>query len=131
MANQRRLACARGAAHRLTGEAWGSRPDWECCEGQLGLGGMPFSPVTFGECDKIQVASGLDCRNEAPPSVALCPRMGPLPRCGCAVERAWVQVAREAVGPVGWVVAQQDRTTAPQVHADDRRDLVVAEAGGR
>ena len=41
---------------------------------------------------------------------------------------AWVQVAREAVGPEGRVVPQQwlartTVTTAPQVHADDRRRL--------
>ena len=47
-----------------------------------------------------------------------CPRTGLLPRRGFVLERAWVQVAREAVGPEGWVVPQQwlSRTTAPQVH---------------
>ena len=54
-----------------------------------------------------------------------CPRTGLLPRRGFVVERAWVQVAREAVGPEGRVVPQQwlSRTTAPQVHPDDRRRL--------
>jgi len=35
-----------------------------------------------------------------------CPRTGLLPRRGFVVERAWVQVAREAVGPEGRVVPQ-------------------------
>ena len=54
-----------------------------------------------------------------------CPRTGLLPRRGFVVERAWVQVAREAVGPEGRVVPQQwlSRTTAPQVHPGDRRRL--------
>ncbi|CAE7943931.1 unnamed protein product [Symbiodinium sp. KB8] len=41
------------------------------------------------------------------------------------VERAWAQVAREAVGPEGRVVPQQwlAHTTAPQVRTDDRRRL--------
>jgi len=51
--------------------------------------------------------------------------MGLLPRRGFVVERAWVQVAREAVGPEGRVEPQQwlAHTTAPQVPADDRRRL--------
>ena len=36
-----------------------------------------------------------------------CPRTGLLPRRGFVVERAWVQVAREAVGSEGRVVPQQ------------------------
>ncbi|CAE7567426.1 unnamed protein product [Symbiodinium necroappetens] len=54
-----------------------------------------------------------------------CPRKGLLPRRGFVVERAWVQVAREAVSPEGRVVPQQwlEHTTAPQVRADDRRRL--------
>ena len=54
-----------------------------------------------------------------------CPRTGLLPRRGFVVERAWVQVAREAVGPEGRVVPQQwlAHTTAPQVRTDDRRRL--------
>ena len=58
-----------------------------------------------------------------------CPRTGLLPRRGFVVERAWVQVAREAVGPEGRVVPQPwlSRTTAPQVHPGDcrRLDFVV------
>ena len=54
-----------------------------------------------------------------------CPRTGLLARRAKIVERAWVRVAREAVGSDGqqWLV----RTTAPGVPADDRRrlDLVV------
>ena len=64
-----------------------------------------------------------------------CPRTGLLPRRGFVVERAWVQVAREAVGPEGRVVPQQwlSRTTAPQGHPDDRRrlDFVVYGATSR
>ena len=46
-----------------------------------------------------------------------CPRTGLLPRRGFVLERAWVQVAREAVGAEGRVVPQQwlARTTAPLV----------------
>ena len=58
-----------------------------------------------------------------------CPRTGLLARRAKIVERAWVQVAREAVGSEGQVVPQQwlANTTAPQVGAQDRRrlDLVV------
>ena len=49
--------------------------------------------------------------------------------CQKLVERAWVRVAREAVGAEGQVVPQQwlAHTTAPDVPAGDRRrfDLVV------
>ena len=52
-----------------------------------------------------------------------------LARRAKVVERAWVRVAREAVGAEGQVVAQQwlTHTTATGVPADDRRrlDLVV------
>ena len=58
-----------------------------------------------------------------------CPRTGLLARRAKIVERAWVRVAREAVGSDGQVIPQQwlVRTTAPGVPADDRRrlDLVV------
>ena len=51
------------------------------------------------------------------------------------LERAWVQVAREAVGPKGRVVPQWwlANTTAPGVAADDRRrlDLVIYGASPR
>ena len=67
--------------------------------------------------------------------VLACQRTGLLPRRGFVVERAWVQVAREAVGPEGRVVPQQwlSRTTAPRVHPDDRRrlDFVVYGATSR
>ena len=79
-------------------------------------------------------------------ALPLCPsRCGPNPGCGGTVdafgdhalasrrakivERAWVRVAREAVGPEGQVVPQQwlAHTTAPSVQPQDRRrlDLVV------
>ena len=58
-----------------------------------------------------------------------CPRTGLLARRAKIVERAWVQVARAAVGSEGQVVPQPwlANTTAPQVGAQDRRrlDLVV------
>ena len=58
-----------------------------------------------------------------------CPRTGLLARRAKTVERAWVRVAREAVGPEGQVVPQQwlVHTTAPGGQAADRRrlDLVV------
>jgi len=46
-----------------------------------------------------------------------CPRMGLLARCAKIVERAWVRVAREAVGPDGHVIPEQSlvHTTAPGV----------------
>ena len=58
-----------------------------------------------------------------------CPRTGLLARRAKIVERAWVRVAREAVGAEGQVVPQQwlAHTSAPDVPSDDRRrlDLVV------
>ena len=58
-----------------------------------------------------------------------CPRTGLLARRAKIVERAWVRVAREAVGPEGQVAPQQllARTTAPGVRTGDQRrlDLVV------
>ena len=58
-----------------------------------------------------------------------CTRTGLIARRAKIVERAWVRVAREAVGPHGQVVPQQwlAHTTAPNVRSDDRRrlDLVV------
>ena len=64
-----------------------------------------------------------------------CPRTGLLARRAKTVERAWVGVAREAVGPDGQVVPQQwlAHTTAPGIRPDDRRrlDLVVYGAAPR
>ena len=61
-----------------------------------------------------------------------CPRTGLLARRAKIVERAWVRVAREAVGADGQVVPQQwlCATTAPGVAPDDRRrlDLVICGA---
>ena len=58
-----------------------------------------------------------------------CPCTGLLARRAKLVERAWVRVAREAVGSEGQVVPQQwlAHTTAPNVGAQDRRrlDLVM------
>ena len=54
-----------------------------------------------------------------------CPRTGLLARRAKTVERAWIRVARKAVGPEGQVVPQQwlVHTTAPGVAATDRRRL--------
>ena len=54
-----------------------------------------------------------------------CPRTGLLARRAKVVERAWVQVAWEAVGPESQVVPQQwlAHTTAPGVQPQDRRRL--------
>ena len=64
-----------------------------------------------------------------------CPRTGLLARRAKIVERAWVRVAREAVGLDGQVVPQQRlaHTTALGVPSDDRRrlDLVVYGAAPR
>ena len=51
-----------------------------------------------------------------------CPRTGLLARRGFVLERAWIEVVREAIGPEGRVVPQQwlANTTAPAVAADDR-----------
>jgi len=60
-----------------------------------------------------------------------CPRTGLLARRAKVVERAWVRVAREAMGAEGQVVPQQwlARTTAPNVGAQDRRRLDVVVYG--
>ena len=64
-----------------------------------------------------------------------CPRTGLLARRAKAVERAWVRVAREAVGSDGQVIPQQwlVHTTTPGVPADARRrlNLVVSGATSR
>ena len=61
--------------------------------------------------------------------ILACSRTGLLARRAKVVERAWVRVAREAVGAEGHVVPQQwlTYTTAPGVPASDRRrlDLMV------
>ena len=56
---------------------------------------------------------------------AACPRTGLLARRAKPLERAWIRVVREAVGPEGQVVPQQwlVRTPAPGVDPDDRRRL--------
>ena len=58
-----------------------------------------------------------------------CPRTGLLARRAKILERAWVRVAREAVGADGQVIPQQwlAHTTAPNVDPTDRRrlDLVI------
>ena len=61
-----------------------------------------------------------------------CPRTGLLARRAKIVERAWVRVAREAVGAEGQVVPQQGlaHTTAPDVSSDDRKRLDLVVYGG-
>ena len=67
--------------------------------------------------------------------VLACPRTGLLARRGFVLERAWIHVVREAIGPEGRVVPQQwlANTTAPGVAADDRRwlDFVIYGAAAR
>ena len=57
-----------------------------------------------------------------------CPRTGLLARRAKVVERAWIRVAREAVGPEGHIVPQPwlAHTTAPRVEPTDRRRLCLA-----
>ena len=115
--------------------------------GWAARGGLAFSHTRRAKHD-------LDSASHAPgfaPSLAATPAPEPPPvrpkpgvrpggrRTGgpCAglsrrakvVERAWLRVAREAVGPEGQVVPQQwlAHTTAPGVRPDDRRrlDMVV------
>ena len=67
---------------------------------------------------------------------AACPRSGLIQRRAKPVERAWIRVTREAVGPEGHVVPQRWLShTTTEVAADDHRrlDLVVygAHAMGR
>ena len=56
---------------------------------------------------------------------AACPRTGLLARRAKPLERAWIRVVREAVGPEGQVVPQQwlVRAPAPGVDPDDSRRL--------
>ena len=56
---------------------------------------------------------------------AVCPRTGLLPRRGFVLQRAWVHVLCEAVGPEGRVVPQQwlANTTVRGVAVDDRQRL--------
>ena len=56
-----------------------------------------------------------------------CPRTGLLARRAKVVERAWIRVAREPVGPEGQVIPQQwfAHTTAPNVEPTDGRRLDV------
>ena len=56
---------------------------------------------------------------------AACPRTGLLARRAKPLERAWIRVVREALGPECQVVPQQwlVRTPAPGVDPDDRRRL--------
>ena len=61
-----------------------------------------------------------------------CPRTGLLARRAKVVERAWIRVAREAVGPEGHIVPQPwlAHTTAPRVEPTDRRRLDLAHLWG-
>ena len=54
-----------------------------------------------------------------------CPRTGLLARRAKVVERAWVRVAREAVGPEGHVVPQQWLVTGPNDGNRRQLDLIV------
>ncbi|CAE7584665.1 unnamed protein product [Symbiodinium natans] len=85
---------------------------------------MPL-PLCHGRCGP---APGCGAQIDRLGDHALaCPRTGLLARRAKVVERAWVRVAREAVGAEGQVVPQQwlVHTTAPGVRAEDRRRLDV------
>ena len=86
---------------------------------------LPIAPNRCG-------GEGPGCKNVADAfgdHALACPQTGLLARRAKVVERAWVRVAREAVGPEGQVVQQQwlAHTTAVGVDARDRRrlDLVI------
>ena len=86
---------------------------------------LPLGPATCG-----QEGHGCGRRLDAWGDHALaCPRTGYLAKRAKLIERAWIAVCREAVGPEGHVVPQQwlTHTSAPGVPASDRRrlDLVV------
>ena len=86
---------------------------------------LPLGPAICG-----QEGHGCGRRLDAWGDHALaCPRTGYLAKWAKLVERAWIAVCREAVGPEGHVVPQQwlMHTSAPGVLASDRRrlDLVV------
>ena len=91
---------------------------------------LPLCPIRCGP--------GPGCGQRVDPlgdHALACPRTGLLARRAKTVERAWVRVAREAVGPDGQVVPQQwlAHTTVPGIRPDDRRrlDLVVYSATPR
>ena len=86
---------------------------------------LPLGPATCG-----QEGHGCGRRLDAWGDHALaCPSTGYLAKRAKLVERAWIAVCRDAVGPEGHVVPQQwlTHTSAPGVLASDRRrlDLVV------
>ena len=81
-------------------------------------------PVAQGRCGARGPGCGaaVDVHGD---HYAACPRTGLLARRAKPLERAWIRVAREALGPEGQVVPQQwlVRTPAPGVDPDDRRRL--------
>ena len=85
---------------------------------------MPL-PISHGRCGPTHGCGGQVDRFGD--HALACLRTGLLARRAKTLEHAWVRVAREAVGAEGQVVPQQwlVHTTAPGVHADDRRRLDV------
>ena len=85
---------------------------------------MPL-PISHGRCGPTQ-SCGRQVDRFGDHALA-CPRTGLLARTAKTLEHAWVRVTREAVGAEGQVVPQQwlVHTTAPGLHADDRRRLDV------
>ena len=84
---------------------------------------LPLGPTTCG-----QETHGCGRRFDAWGDHALaCPRTGYLAKRAKLIERAWIAVCREAVGPEGHVVPQQwlTHTSAPGVPASDRRCLAL------
>ena len=80
-------------------------------------------PIASGRCGPSPGCGGpVDLLGD---HALACPRTGLLARRAKVVERAWIRVAREAVGPEGHIVPQPwlAHTTAPHVEPTDRRRL--------
>ena len=80
-------------------------------------------PIASGRCGPSPGGGGpVDLLGD---HALACPRTGLLARRAKVVERAWIRVAREAVGPEGHIVPQPwlAHTTAPRVEPTDRRRL--------
>lgn len=86
-------------------------------------------PLARHRCGAGSLAPGCGAALDSLGDHALaCPRSGALGRRAGIVERAWVRVAREAVGPEGRVIPQQALAATPAaVPSDDQRrlDMVV------
>ena len=92
-------------------------------------------PLTRARCGGKERQAAVALVDNLGDHALACPRAGLLARRGFVLERAWIEVVREAIGPEGKVVPQQwlANTTAPGVAADDRRrfDFVIYGAAAR